>query len=161
MIRKASSADLNSIYSLLADCSAWLSQNGFHHWIGAIDKAKLMQNIEAGNVYLIEENECILATINLSTSAPTYSESIWPNSKAIYISKLAVTPSYMGKGYAVSLLEFAENLAKKGNINILHLDCVSHYKKLNDFYLKRGFTYVGSAKIDSRGTLCNFYEKII
>ena len=161
MIRKATDSDIEQVYSLLLSCADWVSQKGYHHWLGAIKKDKLTENIANQIVYVLEDDETILGTVTLFPNEPEYARGVWNDDKrCLYISKLATLPTSQGKGHASALLKFTEDLAKRRNIKILRLDCVSNYPQLNEYYLKRGFVYIASQEIDERKTKCNFYEII-
>lgn len=57
----------------------------------------------------------------------------------IYVDDLYTDPAYRGKGYAGSLLDHVEQLAKAANIQTVHLDSGYTLHPAHRLYLHKGF----------------------
>ena len=70
-----------------------------------------------------------------------YKEVAWlsPNSKNLYVHRLAVHPEHQGKGYAQQLMDFAENYARVNGFTSIRLDTFSRNKRNQRFYEARGY----------------------
>ena len=67
-----------------------------------------------------------------------------PNSKNLYIHRLAVHPEYQSKGYAQQLMDYAEAFAKANTFISIRLDTFSQNTRNQNFYEKRGYQRLGN-----------------
>jgi GNAT superfamily N-acetyltransferase len=149
---KAEESDWKLISDIYASCTEWLSKQGMRHWENVSyrnSQERLTQRIREKDVYVLFFDEKAVGTITLSYQAPPYFKgySFWEDSSAsaVYISKLAVLPDYHERGFGSELLQFAEDKARHKGIHYVRFDAIASYKKLNDFYSKRGYKIVGKA----------------
>jgi ribosomal protein S18 acetylase RimI-like enzyme len=61
------------------------------------------------------------------------------SNKNIYIHRLAVDPKSQSKGYALQLMDFAENYGKQNNYESIRLDTFSQNLRNQRFYEQRGY----------------------
>ena len=61
------------------------------------------------------------------------------NDSCIYIHRLAVNPAHQNLGIGNKLMEYAENYARKKQLNSVRLDTFSKNLKNQKFYEKRGY----------------------
>jgi len=104
------------------------------------------EDIERGELYILEEAGGLLGTIVISTLMDNeYRPIDWltPNGKNIYIHRLAVHPDFQGKGFAQKLMTFAEDFAISNNFVSVRLDTFSQNKRNQKFYEARGYTKLG------------------
>ena len=64
------------------------------------------------------------------------------------IHKLSVLPMFRHKGLGEQLLNFCKEKAKEMNLPKLKLDIVDENELLKNWYLKNGFRYLFSKKLD-------------
>ena len=98
---------------------------------------KILADIEAGNVYVLEEDGVIVGTVTIDENV---------------IARLFVKPSEQGKGYGGQLLDFAENMIF-GYSETVRLDSSLPAKPI---YIKRGYKEKEYCKIltDNGDYLC-------
>lgn len=161
ILKKAEESDWKLVFNILSSCANWLFQQGMRHWQDSYAKEDVIQRIKEKDVYLLFIDEKAVGTITLSYKRPSYHKDypFWeePLASALYISMLAVLPDYHGKGFGSELLQFAEDKARQSGVHYVRFDAVANYKRLNDFYSKRGYKIVGK---DVFGDIkSNFFEK--
>jgi ribosomal protein S18 acetylase RimI-like enzyme len=152
---KATEQDIGTVYDIINECSLWLAEQGMYHWKNYYTKEKVHEKVmsKEANTFLIFTPEPA-GTVTLSIKAPDYfttnPENInytlkfkKPKDSAIYISALGVHPVFQNKGFAKSLMIFAEGYAKTNNIKYLRLDARGDYKKLLKFYKNLDYKIVG------------------
>lgn len=61
------------------------------------------------------------------------------SNRNLYIHRLAVNPENWGQGIARNLMDFAEDLARKGNFLSVRLDTFSQNLRNQKFYEARGY----------------------
>jgi ribosomal protein S18 acetylase RimI-like enzyme len=84
------------------------------------------------------------------------------NKKNIYLHRLAVHPTFQGKGYAISLMNYAEQLALKKEYESIRLDTFSGNQKNNKFYKLQGYTKLEKIFFRKQSDLPFYcYEKIV
>jgi ribosomal protein S18 acetylase RimI-like enzyme len=148
MIKRAVISDLEQLYSLTKSCAKHLIESGIFQWNEHYPSKKvLLKDIELQQLWKLEDNEEIVGIIVLTeieNSAYKNIKWITKNHKNLYVHRLAVNPSFQGKGYAQKLMDFAENYAKNNKYNSIRLDTFSQNKRNQEFYKKRNYTKLGS-----------------
>lgn len=106
------------------------------------------RDIKRGELFVIEQNNQLIATIVLSTFIDAeYKQIDWltpPETKNLYIHRLAVHPDFQGQGYAQKLMHFAETHAKENDFDSIRLDTFSQNPRNLKFYEQRGYVRLES-----------------
>ena len=66
----------------------------------------------------------------------------------IGLHNLCVSPDKRGLGYGNMLLNFAKKQARAMGGKIFFIDFIDEYTELKNWYLKKGFTFIGTEKYD-------------
>lgn len=150
-IEKVGIEKLDEVWGLIKEDSEWLSkEKGLSHWSDWYTKEKVEEKFEDCDVYLAYRGNELVGTISVSEKKVGYylQESIEmfaePTARALYISMLAVRPSFQGQGVASDLLKSAEEIARSKGIEYIRFDCREEYSELVNFYLNRGYEKRGS-----------------
>jgi ribosomal protein S18 acetylase RimI-like enzyme len=84
------------------------------------------------------------------------------DNKNLYIHRLAVDPNFQKKGIGKSLMDFAEDYAKKNQFKTVRLDTFSQNKRNNKFYKSREYVKLGDVFFPMQSEYpFHCYEKII
>ena len=142
--RKASDNDIDSIYNNLKLCSENMyKEHGLEHWIPVYPTEKIKEDINSKQVYIVEYNNQIVGNFILTDKM----NSLWKTeSKAIYLSKLAIVPEYSGKGLGKKCMKYIENLAKNEGYENIRFDVYDKSLNTIAFYKKLGYTVTDTAK---------------
>jgi len=147
MIRHAKISEIPHILTLTRACAEHMKKMGIYQWNEQYpSKNAFEEDIERGELYILEEAGGLLGTIVISTLMDNeYRPIDWltPNGKNIYIHRLAVHPDFQGKGFAQKLMTFAEDFAISNNFVSVRLDTFSQNKRNQKFYEARGYTKLG------------------
>ncbi len=147
MIRKALLSDLSSIFKITQACGKAMIAKGIYQWNEHYPtRERFQKDVELQELYLFEQKENSIGIIVLTEIIDEeYYPIRWltPNSKNLYIHRLAVHPEYWGQGYAQQLMDFAENYAKKNQYTSVRLDTFSQNKRNQKFYETRGYQRLG------------------
>ncbi|WP_339831429.1 GNAT family N-acetyltransferase [uncultured Altibacter sp.] len=121
---------------------------GIYQWNENYPTVRAFQkDLEQQELYvLLVKNEVVGCICIASEKDLEYNHVHWliPDTIHYYIHRLAVHPSYQGKGYAQQLMDFAEAKAKKSNVASIRLDTFSLNTRNQRFYEQRGYTRLGS-----------------
>lgn len=147
MIRKANQNDLREIKKLTEACAKALQQQNIFQWNEHYPSLEKLQNdIEKEELYVLEEENMIIAIIVLTPNMDEVYRNIdWLNKtdNNLYVHRLATSPEFWGKGYARTMMEFAEEFARKKNFHSIRLDTFSKNARNQKFYGARGYTKLG------------------
>ena len=147
MIRGAKISEIPDIITICKVCAAYMISNGIYQWNEHYPStAVFKKDIERGELYVLENDKKVIATIVISTLIDDeYLPVKWltPTANNVYIHRLSVHPDHQGKGYAQKLMDFAENHAKKYNFISVRLDTFSQNKRNQKFYETRGYHQLG------------------
>ena len=148
-LARAGHEDIDKVWGLINEDSLWLLKTkGLDHWSLYYTREIVAEKIQKQEVFLVGKDSTPIATITLGSNPVDYYTDknlkcfTNPGAQALYISSLAVKPSFQHMGIAVKLMEFAENQARSRGIRYLRLDCRAEYADLVNFYLKRGYIQV-------------------
>lgn len=147
MIRKGTNNDINNILEITKACAAHMISKNIFQWNEFYpNKTAFKKDVERHELYVLEIENKIIGCVTISTRMDTeYRNIAWltPNTKNIYIHRLAVHPIYQSKGYAQQLIAFAENYAKANQYLSVRLDTFSQNKRNQKFYKLRGYQKLG------------------
>ena len=132
---KAESNDehINSIYKILYDCGQDMYKNkGLTHWKKPYLPEWIERDISQKDVFLAKYDEKFVATFSLTT------QDSW-----VYLSKLAVSPEFSGKGLGRQCMAYIEDYAIKKGINLVKLDVYDNSEGAIAFYKNLGYVVTG------------------
>lgn len=142
-IKRASKQDLSAVVSLTSSCTQNLIEQGIYQWNKAYPSKEVLKNdIELKQLWKFEVEAVIVGIIVLTEiEDEDYKKVKWltNSSNSLYIHRLAVHPNYQGKGFAIELMNFAENYALRNNFTSIRLDTFSKNKRNQRFYEKRNY----------------------
>ena len=147
MIRKAKLNELREIKTLTEACAKALQQQNIFQWNAHYPSLKKLQNdIEKQELYVFEAENTIISIIVLTSKMDEVYRNIdWlsETDNNLYVHRLATHPEFWGKGYARTMMEFAEEFAKNKNFISIRLDTFSKNIRNQKFYKARGYTKLG------------------
>jgi len=147
MIRKAKLNELREIKTLTEACAKALQQQNIFQWNEHYPSLKKLQNdIEKQELYVFEAENTIISIIVLTSKMDEVYRNIdWlsETDNNLYVHRLATHPEFWGKGYARTMMEFAEEFAKNKNFISIRLDTFSKNIRNQKFYEARGYKKLG------------------
>ena len=147
MIRKALKTDIEPIIEITKACALGMIANGIYQWNEHYPNRNAFKNyIKRNELYVLEIDNKIKGCIVISTLMDEeYVPIKWltKNANTIYIHRLSIHPELQGKGYAQSLMAFAEQFAIDHNYTSIRLDTFSKNKRNQKFYELRGYKRLG------------------
>ena len=143
MIRHAKISEIPDILVITKACAHYMMDRGIYQWNEEYPSAEAFEkDIERNELFVLEVAKEIIGTVVISTQMDKeYMPVQWltPNSKNIYIHRLAVDPKFQSMGYAQKLMDFAEKLARKAGCVSIRLDTFSQNNRNQKFYETRGY----------------------
>ncbi len=156
-IVKAKVEDIEAIMSIFKQCTKILLEANIDQWDGSYPTVEIFQHdINEGNVFVIKEDQKILATITLNSQQDDQYKAIkwkFQLEKVLVIHRLAVSPDAQGKGYGRKLCEFTESYGAENGFEVIRLDAYSGnsiscmlYEKLN-YHRAEGYCWFHGNKL--------------
>ncbi|PIR43404.1 hypothetical protein COV24_03085 [candidate division WWE3 bacterium CG10_big_fil_rev_8_21_14_0_10_32_10] len=153
----ATEKNLDEVWLIISECAYWLQSKGMNHWTECYTREVFLEKLRSENfeVYLLSKKDPVVATITIGKKCPQYyieneeGVNYIPNFKdpesqeVLYITALGVRPKYQGRGYAKSLMTFAEQQARTTGVKYIRFDARGDYTKLVEFYTKLGYRIKG------------------
>ena len=156
MIRGAKILEIPEILLLTQACARDMISRDIYQWNETYPSEEvLLGDIENGQLYVLLEASKIIGIIALCTEIDEEYKSVeWltPDSRNLYVHRLAVHPNYQGKGHARTLMDFAEQFARDQKFISIRLDTFSQNKRNQHFYEQRGYTRLGDVYFPSQST---------
>jgi len=166
MIREATNNDLNRIVEITNACGKHMISQNIFQWNKEYPNLEVFKkDLENQSLYVIELESKIVGCVCISEKMDAvYKEVKWltPDSKNMYVHRLAIDPKFQGKGLAIKLMSYAEDLAKTKDFKSMRLDTFSKNPKNNKFYNLQGYKKLGKIFYRSQSDMpFHCYEKII
>lgn len=166
MIREATNNDLNRIVEITNACGKHMISQNIFQWNEEYPNLDVFKkDLENQSLYVIELESKIVGCVCISEKMDAvYKEVKWltPDSKNMYVHRLAIDPKFQGKGLAIKLMSYAEDLAKTKDFKSMRLDTFSKNPKNNKFYNLQGYKKLGKIFYRSQSDMpFHCYEKII
>lgn len=149
MIEPGKISEIETIIALTRACGKHLRENGIDQWDENYpDLESIKNDIQTNTLFTFKvENEIVGIVVLNETQDEEYVEINWRtplDSKNIVVHRLAVSPNHQGQGIARKIMNFAEEFAVKNKYDSIRLDTFSQNPRNQNFYLKRGYTELGS-----------------
>ena len=164
-INLASITSLKPVLQLLVACKKQLHLEGIFQWTEAYPNRGIVeQDILNRTLYLLLHNEELVGAISLNRNLePEYQSIDWEdkNGRALVIHRLAIHPDHQGKGYAKSLVQFAEKLAIEKGFTSVRLDAYSGNGAALRLYERFCYTKKGTVTFPGRSLPFFCFEKIL
>jgi ribosomal protein S18 acetylase RimI-like enzyme len=143
MIQHAKISEIPDILAITDLCRRHMDAQGIYQWTDEYPSKKQFKiDVERKELYTLKEDDKLIGCIVLSTFMDKeYEEVEWltPNNNNLYVHRLAIDPSYQGKGYAQQLMAYAEAYARSNGYSSVRLDTFSQNKRNQRFYEQRGY----------------------
>jgi ribosomal protein S18 acetylase RimI-like enzyme len=162
-IRRAKTADIDAIMALVKKVVPLMRASGNLQWDDTYpNPAAFQADIDKAQLWLVEIDG-IVAGIGALTKdqEPEYAQVGWDiNEEAIVVHRLAVDPTFRGRGIAAALMNHAEDLAREQKITVLRVDTNTANQATQKLFPKLGYTLSGEIGLGFRPGLAFFcYEK--
>ncbi|MEK5391364.1 GNAT family N-acetyltransferase [Margalitia sp. FSL K6-0131] len=154
-IKLASDSDSKQIIYLLKETAQWIKSKNIDQWqylLEGGDDEEISLAISNQFTYKVLEGTELIGTFTLSPTQSEWDIHIFGPEEvqnSLYLHRLAVAPRKMGKGIGMAIIQWIKDNIQTDK-KYLKLDCVSHNTKLNHFYQKNGFDYIGETDSHSK-----------
>ena len=124
---------IESIYNILYDCGQDMyNSKGLTHWKNPYKTEWIERDISQKDVFLAKEGNTFVATFSLTTM-----------DSCVYLSKLAVSPEFSGKGLGRQCMAYIEAFAIKKGVTLVKLDVYDKSEGAIAFYKNLGYIVTG------------------
>lgn len=153
-IEQAQASDLGTVLSVLDEAAQWLSERGIEQWPARFSGDatwridRIRDYLEAGQTYLMREDEHVAACMTLTPDAdPDYAHA-WPDGPQAggYVHRMATRNVYRGRDLGNLMLDWAGHQVAGWPRPWLRLDCHRHNRDLQVYYERRGFQRVATVE---------------
>ena len=164
-IRKVETHNLHEVLKVYKSCVSQHRKSGFNQWDdGYPSKATVERDIAKGWLFGGFLEGKLTSLISITKDEPKEYRSIeWSvSSNYFVIHRLGVHKSYLRKGFAKKLMDFAEEYAKSKGCLAIKLDTFTLNKAALNFYNKIGYSKTGYVNFPKR-TDSNYtcFEKLL
>ncbi|MEH1931278.1 GNAT family N-acetyltransferase [Nostoc sp.] len=152
-LQHASISEVPSLHQILVACGFDMKDRfGLSHWMPPnYPLEQMLHDAMEQEVYAVTVGENLVGTFTLEmmTTVPLsyikYGNILWQilDVPAVYIHKLAILPSWQGKGIGTWCMQAIEKLTIECGYSAVRLDGVKTHLKLLSFYKSRGYQQVG------------------
>jgi len=141
-VQKARPDNLTALMELFGECTTDMNSKGLYNWNKSYpDPETVKQDILEGTLYLCYLDGKIAAAVTLNENEPPeYGAISWsiPRGRILVVHRLAVSPNFRGRGLAIHLMTYAEELARK-SYDTIHMDAYSINNPARNLYRKLGY----------------------
>lgn len=143
-LRLAKKNDLHQLKQMYERIIDNMNKNNIQIWDEVYPCEFFQEDIENKRLYILTEDDDIVAAFALCESNDGEEYLKWKNTKekALYIDRFGVNVKYLRQGIAGLMLKNAMELAKLKNAKYLRLFVVDINKPAINLYLKNGFKQV-------------------
>ena len=165
-IELAKKSDLDSVMKMINACALDLISKNIFQWSEKYPSSEVFKNDIEKNVLFVTKHKLkIIGCLALCSNKDIEYKNIkWltEDNKNLYIHRLAVDPNFQKKGIGKSLMDFAEEYAKKNDFKSIRLDTFSQNKRNNKFYKSREYVKLDDVFFPAQSEYpFHCYEKII
>ena len=170
-LRKAAPDEIGTGFCLLEEAAAWLGEQGvdlWQEWLWPDPPEHFVSWVKQGFddnefYFVYDESGELVGMFRLQYYDVTFwgehMEKTGDRSAAGYIHSFTTRRRLKGNRIGYSILEMIEQILLEQDIHLLRLDCVSHDKKLREYY--EGFGFIPQEAAEAFGEKLQLYEKRI
>lgn len=152
-IRRARAGELRVVAALWQEASAWLASRGLDQWQYPPRQESIQRSIAAGECWLVEDRDQVVATITLDHHAdPEFWRPEDDPAAALYIHRMVVARKAAGSDLGAALLDWAARRATAEGKTWLRLDAWRTNEDLQRYYAGQGFDLVRLVDLPHRGS---------
>lgn len=144
-IRLATNEDLNILKEMYKKVVENMYKNDLKIWDDYYPCEVLAGDIENQTLYVLENNDEIIAACVLCPSEGEHEEKMgWKEvtSQTLYVHRFAVNVKYLHQGIGSIFLKKAKEVAKQNGAKYLRLFAITLNKNAINFYMENGFQKV-------------------
>lgn len=156
--------DIDKAISVMHEVGKWLQDSGKNpsKWWQPqnLNQEFLLQYAKPQEFFavLVDKKPAAAAILQLNQNAQDWKNVDKNKSQpALYIHWLCVKRQFSNQGLPKLIIDFAKQLAKNNNVNLLRVDTNAEEQKLRDLYEELGFNLVSIEQEDYRKTA--FYQQ--
>ncbi len=161
-MRKAILNDIRDIMAIIKMTVPEMHSDHNYQWDEVYPQEKdFIADISEGDLYISERDGKLVGFICVNRIEPSeYSGLNWSCKKDVMvIHRMSVHPGYRRSGLGLELMNFAEDLALKSNIDYLKTDTNSHNEKMKGLFLKLGYKFIAEISFLGKETPFYCYDK--
>ena len=147
MIRQAVKADIALLLDLTRACARHMITQGIYQWNEVYpNEAAFLSDLNQNSLHVFIADDKPVGCVSFYTEMdPEYKTMDWlvPESKHLYLHRLAVHPQHQGQNIARTLMDFAEDHARELGCASVRLDTFSQNPRNLKFYNNRGYQKTG------------------
>lgn len=147
MIRPAVEADIAILLELTRACARHMIGQGIYQWNEVYpNEAAFFSDLHQKSLWVYAPENHPIGCVSFYTEMdPEYKTMDWlvPESKHLYVHRLAVHPEHQGQNIARTLMDFAEENARSLGCASVRLDTFSQNPRNLKFYDNRGYKKTG------------------
>ena len=134
---------------------------GHGPWSSPATPEGVLRNMQSSRIVVARNRNDIVGTLRLSTRKPwsINASAFTPVRRPIYLTDMAVLPSFQRRGVGKRLLDEAADISRAWSGNAIRLDAYDANAGAGGFYLKCGYREVGRATY--RGTPLIYFERML
>lgn len=146
--RKAVTRDVDEIYQLIEKRIIWMEKNNLNQWnrtnyLESYPRDYFENKVETEQLYVMEDKltgKVVGAVVLLED------DKRWTNdgSKNYYIHNLVSDTEVPGVG--IKMINLCEQIALANSVDAVRLDCQASNIKLNEYYERLGYIFVGDVQ---------------
>lgn len=162
--RKAEIAEIPMIWDILQEAILRRKEDGSNQWQDGYPNPDIIQkDLEKGAGYVLTEAETIIGYCAVVINdEPEYAniEGKWlTNDDFVVFHRLAISSTYLGKGFAKMIFQFIEYFAINNNIYSIKADTNYDNHAMLTIFEQMGYSYCG--EVYFRGSPRKAFEKVL
>lgn len=143
-IRKAWREDLPQLKTMFDKIVAKMQSEGLNIWCEAYPYEEFENDILGGHLYVITDDETIVATLCLVDDVEGSDCFEWEDktARAYYFTRIGVNVDYLRRGVGITVIKYAKFLARENGRDYIRLTIVDNNIPAINLYTKNNFKQV-------------------
>ena len=158
--------DIEEIMEIISLCTNHMISNNIFQWDENYpSKQTFIDDINMDYLLVLLLKDSIIGCVSVYNVMDDFYKKIkWKikSNNSLYVHRLAINPSFQGKGFAKFIMKYIEEIGIKTKAKSIRLDTFSLNKKNNKFYSNLGYLKLGQIYFRNQSDMpFNCYEKVL